>query len=105
MIGYFLILQSVVILWLLIQLGRTTGGLKKRIDRASRHLELTDKPKEPKAICGCEHHHCFHDEEGGGCDHTSLIKAFDAFGIEHHKAVRCKCKRYTGPVPLPTVIP
>src|SRR5215211_3517914 len=98
MTGYFLIVQSVVIIWLLILLGKTTVGLKRRIDRASHHLEAIDKPREPQAICGCEHHHCFHDENG--CEYVR-----EYYGDSQVRRVTCSCKRYTGPEPLPTVIP
>lgn len=100
--GFVIVVQTVVIIWLLVLLGMTSGGLKKRIDRASWHLQTIDKskePEEPKAICGCEHHHCFHDESGCGYDRTR----YSNDGTPN--TVTCGCKRYTGPEPLPTVLP
>lgn len=111
-----LVAQSIVIIWLLVLLGMTTGGLKRRIDRASRHLEMIDRPEEPKPICGCGHHHCFHNEEGCWFNPTTydvLPSSFIQFIRGENgerikdtfKLPSCGCRGYTGPEPLPMVLP
>lgn len=103
MTGLILIGQAIVIIWLLILLGKTTGDLKRRIDRASRHLEATDKPEEPKPICGCGHHSCFHDDDS--CSKGETLSWRNPDGNWEKRVEGCGCKRYTGPEPLPKVIP
>ena len=78
------------------------------------------RPKPPPPIearCGCKHHYAEHDETG--CHHinmkvtksgTPVIGRNDFYekdvvlGYEGEEStpVRCGCKRYTGPEPLPT---
>lgn len=60
---------------------------------------------DPEPICGCTHHHCFHDENGCG-QVKSYFHYSDNRGIPSDQTdVQCGCKRYTGPEPLPQVIP
>ena len=54
--------------------------------------------KSPKPICGCGHHHSYHDPATGACN--SLMKVPETGSrLSHH--VPCTCKQYSGPVPLP----
>jgi hypothetical protein len=61
----------------------------------SRKPEISEK----EAVCGCEHHFSFHDENGCHADDEES----EHFDRERDIYVmdRCKCKRYTGPEPLP----
>lgn len=116
MLALILIAQSVWIIWLFVLMTISTGSLKKRIDRASRHLEMTNQPEDPKPICGCGHHQCFHDERA--CWHNpdtydvlpspliQLIRGENGERIKDtFKLPKCGCTHYTGPEALPTVIP
>jgi len=94
------LVAQLVIIWVLINMSLSISSLKKRINRASRHLEMTDKPEDPKPICGCQHHQCFHDENGGGCGYNH-----NKYNDGAWKSFACNCKRYTGPEALPTVLP
>jgi hypothetical protein len=58
--------------------------------------------EEPKAICGCSHHQCFHDETG--CGKSELVTEVRRNDFDR-QIVPCGCKRYTGPEQLPQVIP
>jgi hypothetical protein len=58
----------------------------------ARRWRSYTKPIEPKAICGCDHHASFHDDEG--CHFIDT----DRYGRE---APECGCKKYMGPEPLP----
>jgi len=53
------------------------------------------KPVEP--VCGCGHHHGFHDPQTGECHGKMLIPGY---GHNHP----CTCRQYSGPVPLPEYI-
>lgn len=63
--------------------------------------------KDPKPICGCGHHHSFHDPATGQC-HGMMrgepIK-YDSFKDPTAWAqVPCTCRTYSGPVPLPEYV-
>jgi hypothetical protein len=48
------------------------------------------RPREViEPVCGCTHHHSFHDPETGECHG------------EVRGQMRCTCRQYSGPVPLP----
>lgn len=54
--------------------------------------------KAPQPICGCSHHHSYHDPATGTCN--SLMKVPETGSrLSHHEP--CTCKQYSGPVPLP----
>ena len=62
-------------------------------------------PGPPKPVCGCRHHHSFHDPSTGEC-HGLVDKPtrYTVAGIPVAWAeVQCACRRYSGPVPLPEV--
>ncbi len=66
---------------------------------------ITQEPyKEPEPICGCTHHQCFHDENGCG-QITTYFNYASSLNERTERDVKCGCKRYTGPEPLPQVIP
>jgi hypothetical protein len=44
-------------------------------------------------VCGCDHHHSFHDPKTGAC-HARV-----SIGIWDYE--QCTCRRYSGPEPLP----
>jgi hypothetical protein len=54
-------------------------------------------PKPVEAICGCEHHHSYHDPKTGEC-HAVENEGFWG-GQAHYE--RCPCRQYSGPVPIP----
>ena len=60
--------------------------------------------KQPEPICGCDHHHGFHDPKTGECH--GLMDGDPATYYSHgpaasYKQVRCSCRQYSGPVPMP----
>ena len=58
----------------------------------------------PEPVCGCGHHHSYHDPATGECHGQTKgdpIK-FDIGGYATaYKQVQCSCKQYSGAVPLP----
>lgn len=63
------------------------------------------KPEKIQPICGCGHHHSFHDPDTGNCH--SLIKGnpikYDAYREPTAwDKVQCPCRKYSGPEPLPS---
>jgi hypothetical protein len=70
--------------------GITIGILGERV-RTRRASKPTPAP-----MCACEHAIAFHDLETGRC-HEQVQRY--ANGVT--KLVRCECRRYTGPEPLP----
>lgn len=60
------------------------------------------KVKPVKPICGCKHHHSFHDPDTGACYGKATEAEYNVIGgwIGEHK-VPCTCRKYSGPEPLP----
>ena len=59
----------------------------------------------PRPVCGCSHHHAYHDAETGKCNATVNGQAlqFDDYDFPvKWELVQCPCLRYSGPEPLPT---
>jgi hypothetical protein len=63
-------------------------------------------PKPPQPVCGCTHHHGFHDPQTGECH--GVVRGepieFDAYAARNPVAwaqVQCSCRQYSGPVPIP----
>lgn len=65
------------------------------------------KPKpDPKPVCGCKHHHSYHDPQTGQCHGTMRGKAikFNDYASRDPVAweqVPCTCRQYSGPQPMP----
>lgn len=64
------------------------------------------EPKPPKpveAICGCEHHHSFHDPQTGRCSATVPVARprQDTYVPVSYDHRPCACRQYSGPVPMP----
>jgi hypothetical protein len=60
--------------------------------------------KPPEAVCGCGHHHSFHDRESSRCHATvnGVPIHRDRYGYtDGWEQVQCPCRAYSGPVPLP----
>ena len=55
-------------------------------------------PKPVQPVCGCEHHHSFHDGQTGRCGHVERV--YLGSGVYGHGDA-CSCKRYSGPEPVP----
>ena len=51
------------------------------------------KVKPVKPVCGCDHHHSYHDPATGEC-HGRVYVGMGAYE-------NCTCKQYSGPVPMP----
>lgn len=70
---------------------------------------LPGRRKDPKAVpqlkplCGCTHHHSFHDPAGGTCHgKVEIATHWNTYGEERMwRQDPCTCKQYSGPVPLP----
>jgi hypothetical protein len=54
-------------------------------------------PKPVQPICGCEHHHSYHDPETGHCGHAGQVYLGNGVWEPHG----CGCRQYSGPQPLP----
>ena len=54
-------------------------------------------PKPVQPICGCEHHHSYHDPKTGEC-HNRRSLGYWA-GASHFED--CTCAQYSGPQPMP----
>jgi hypothetical protein len=65
-------------------------------------LKLT---KPPKPVCGCSHHHSFHDRESSRCHATvnGVPIHRDRFGdADAWEQAQCPCRAYSGPEPMPS---
>ncbi len=61
-------------------------------------------PKPPKPVCGCDHGLAFHDPATGECHGTNDVDRYNKYGeCVGYEQVRCTCRQYDGPTPLPTV--
>jgi hypothetical protein len=61
-------------------------------------------PKQPVAVCGCSHHHSFHDPTTSECHalmNGNPVKFNSWKEPTAFEQVRCTCRQYSGPVPLP----
>jgi hypothetical protein len=52
----------------------------------------------PEPICGCTHHHSYHDPATGECNSLMRVPSTGS-RMSHHAP--CTCRVYSGPVPLP----
>lgn len=52
----------------------------------------------PEPVCGCGHHHGFHDPRTGQCHSMMKVPGSGSRDSYHTK---CTCRVYSGPVPLP----
>jgi hypothetical protein len=61
------------------------------------------KPPQPvKPICGCGHHHGYHDPQTGACGHSRRLVTYeDAFHTKYGDIETCGCRQYSGPQPMP----
>lgn len=98
--------------------GLVLGGYGSgRLGKLRRHPK---PPKPPKPICGCGHHHSFHDD--AGCKHVEqetvyedevqrdgkgrvILDSWDEpVTVEKVRQIvehKCGCRHYSGPVPYP----
>lgn len=86
-------LEGALILLAGIIIGRLLAGRKR-----------PKSPALPMPVCGCDHHHSFHDPETGECHQTVNGQPvhWDKYGItDAWEQARCTCRRYSGPEPLP----
>lgn len=62
-------------------------------------------PKPVNPVCGCTHHHSFHDLKTGQC-HSLMDGQATEFSRYRYrnpvawKQVPCTCRQYSGPVPV-----
>jgi hypothetical protein len=54
-----------------------------------------------KTICGCKHHHAFHNKETGKC--AGLVRHFEIDGLMFVYD-ECGCQQYSGPEPVPEYV-
>jgi hypothetical protein len=55
-------------------------------------------------VCGCGHELAYHDPATGVCHEEDARRVWDERANIHvSKAVRCMCRQYDGPTPLPTM--
>lgn len=74
------------------------GALFGRLMPARRKHPKPPKPPEP--ICGCKHHHSFHDPKTGKC---SALMYVPSTMMQDSRHIPCTCRQYSGPVPLSEV--
>ena len=60
------------------------------------------RPPTPKPICGCGHHHSFHEPATGICKGVNRQTKYSNGGsnLGTHP-FPCTCQQYSGPQPLP----
>jgi hypothetical protein len=100
-----LIQTSLIVFWLIMMtlLSRRVSRLNKRLDETRAAVRTpVFQIQDPKPVCGCGHHQCFHDENS--CAKVEY-HTWDRRDSYERALVPCGCKRYTGPEQLPTVIP
>jgi hypothetical protein len=62
-------------------------------------------PKPALLICGCRHHHSYHDPATGKCGWAGTqYLGENEDGIRQYESRYCSCKQYSGPVPLPEYV-
>jgi hypothetical protein len=86
------VLEGALILLAGIIIGRLLPGRRRKA-----------AAKASKPVCGCTHHHAYHDAKTGQC-HGMVREAthFTMLGAEiAWRQVQCTCRRYSGPEPLP----
>jgi hypothetical protein len=63
-------------------------------------------PKAIKPICGCTHHHSFHDQKTGQC-HGKMrgdpLMYYASGTANEYKQIPCTCCQYSGPEPIPEI--
>ena len=59
------------------------------------------RPVEP--VCGCDHHHSYHDPATGECNAAVDVPSqYNGIGSPvAWKPAPCGCRRYSGPQPMP----
>ena len=63
-------------------------------------------PKLPEAVCGCTHHHAYHDPGTGECKAAvrgSPLSRNQYGNWDAWEQAPCACRKYSGPLPLPEV--
>ena len=58
----------------------------------------------PEPVCGCGHHHGFHDPATGECHSLTRGEPVKYNTYQEPMAyaqVQCPCRTYSGPIPLP----
>lgn len=84
-------------------------------------MRFSRRTKQPKPICGCDHHLAMHDRQTGRCHHTEAVyndvteavhdkdgnpvKDRDGYVEKVHSkvladTVQCGCRQYIGPEPI-----
>lgn len=68
-------------------------------------------PSSPDPVCGCEHHHSFHDPRTGVCAGTNRVASEWGWRQNYHGTNErvamayidqpCTCRHYVGPIPMP----
>jgi hypothetical protein len=69
-------------------LGRFLPNRRKGLE-AQKHVA---------PVCGCGHHHSYHDPKTGEC-HSLMKVPSSASRDSYHTP--CTCRQYSGPVPMP----
>jgi hypothetical protein len=61
--------------------------------------QRADEAGQP--ICGCKHHHAYHNPETGVCkQRVKTYTGHDGNGYPKFTWIDCPCQQYSGPVPL-----
>ena len=60
-------------------------------------------PKPVRPLCGCAHHHSFHDPQTGQCHGTIQVeRPRVSYNVPlQFDDAPCTCRQYSGPLPMP----
>lgn len=94
--------------------GGATTFVRERFEARERRRVAKEEAARraiegPDPICGCGHHHAYHDPREGDCRQfvkTAVEWGEDIYGDEsvtRWEAKKCPCARYSGPEPMAQV--
>lgn len=101
-----------IFLFVLIFGGGAPAFIRERIEARDRRRQVKEEAKRralegPEPVCGCGHHHAYHDPTEGPCQ--QLVKTAVEWGRDFYdekevvtrwESRTCPCVRYSGPEPM-----
>ena len=83
---------------LILAAGILLGWLLRSLPARRKGLPGAGNDQAPAPVCGCGHHHSFHDPQTGQCH--SLMRVPGTMSRDSYHTP-CTCRQYSGPTPLP----